>query len=500
MAVVGLIGRIAVQHKLVTPDQLRQATREQARRPDKRLGEILVELGFIDEAQLGVLLAAQKRIEQRRKAPRRPTPPPMRREVPEQVALGSIALKRVAQSKGDESKGDDERTEDGAGSGGRAVGTVDWAFPGSGRNTAEAREDGPEVERSASRRWLESTLAEAFESGSAELLILPDRPAKLRRYGLLHEFTVGVITADGAREVLYDVLDSRQRATLEEQGDVTIALDIDGVGRFRVMVYREHRGYAGVFRRTLSNPPSLEELCLPTSFAKLAGFPRGLLVVAGPTGGGKSATLAALIDLINEERSDHIVTLEQPIECIHQSRRALISQREVGTHVPSYEDGLRSALREDADVICIDELRDPGAVAVALASAAGQHLVIATVAADRAVEAIEQLLAAVPSSERPLACSMFADALRAVVCQRLLPTADGQGVVPVHEIIDGDVAVRNLLAADQLAQLRSLLESGRSRGSRALDDSLARLVRDGQVSLQVARANAQNPRNLIPPT
>jgi twitching motility protein PilT len=317
----------------------------------------------------------------------------------------------------------------------------------------------------------------------------------MRRFGRIHELTDGPISPAATEKLLADCFDAHAHEVFAQEGQVTFAYQTEFGGRYRVTVYHQLGGCAGVFHQVPSEPPSFDELGLPSAIAKLTTFPNGLLLVAGPVNGGKSSTLAALVNLINEERGDHVLTIEDTIETVHPSRVALLSQIEVGRHAPTQLQALRNALREDPDVITVDPLVDPEAIRAAVAAADSGQLVIGAVPTLTAVRTIDFIIDAFPPSQRAQVCGWLASSLRAVLAQRLLPTPDEKSCVLALEVLYADDMVCKHIRADNTAKINSVLQAGRSRGSRMLDDSLARLVRSGHITMDVARANAHNPNN-----
>jgi twitching motility protein PilT len=527
---VGLIGRLAIQQRMITRDQLRDATREQGRHPDRRLGEILVSMGYLDEAQLGKLLAAQSAIEtgEVKRPIRRETPMPMKRPVPEGVALAAIALKKIttARPPDDEPPSPTLRREAASAEPrspqpSRTV-ADEPASPQPARRPAmsmaavvpsaeaptdpSARANEPRpvpmaLPRKAEARpgstdtgvWLDSMLADAAKVGASDVFLQPGKIARLRRFGRIHDFTDGPIAPAALEKMLADCLDGRARDVFAREGQACFAYESEIAGRYRVSVYHQLGGCAGVFHRVPSAPPSFEELGLPSGLAKLTTFPSGMLLIAGPTCSGKSATIGALVNIINDEREEHILTIDHTIECVHPSKVSLISQIEVGAHATSVASAVRHAVREDSDVIVIDALSDPEAMHEALAAADGGHLVIAGMATLTAVRAIEVIIDAFPTSLQPQACAWLASSLRAVVAQRLMPTRDEKSCILGLEVLYADELVCKHVREHQLGKISGALQNSRGHGSRVLDDSLARLVRAGHISIEVARANALNP-------
>lgn len=489
----GLLGHLAVKKGLITREQLRMATLEQARHPDKRIGEILVGLGLIDEAQLESLLAAQRGLQSRLQRNRRPTPPPSKRGV-DPVALGSIALKRVPRSvaKGGTPKREAEGPPEVAASTtsadeGGAVKTVGFAMP----RPKESRKE-PDT-----RRWLLSILGDAIECGASDVLFRPDEPVRVRRFGRLQDLTQGPVPARATEPLLDELLEETERAALERTGHVRTVYQHLEVGRFRLDVFRHRQGVGGVFHRVPREPPSIADLGLPSVLAGLANFGRGLVVIVGPRGAGKSSTLTALLDLVNAERSDHVLTIEDTVECVISSRVANVSQLQVGRDVATRLAAMRRAHVEDPDVVAIDALQTDEELREAIQLAESGHLVFATLACPSSVRAIERFVDAY-DSDRTTACRRVADSLKAVIYQRILPSSGDRGAVAVVEIVHVGTSISAAIRDGAIAKIPAMIDAGHSRGSILIDEALARLVRGGVLAAETAAHLAHHPQKFRP--
>jgi twitching motility protein PilT len=275
--------------------------------------------------------------------------------------------------------------------------------------------------------WLHSVLASAAKWHASDIHVHVGAPIKARRFTQLGVLTEQPVAADYSEQILRSVLTDAQNARLDAEGEVDLAYLVDGVGRYRVNVYRQHRGIDGVFHYIPPKPPSLSELGLPTTLAKVTNFHQGLVLITGPAGCGKSSTLAALVDLINRTRPLHVLTIEDPIEFVHRDQRAVVTQREIGFDTPTYASGLRAALRQDPDVILIGEMRDPETIETALVAAETGHLVFSTLHTLDATETINRIVAAFPPHQQEQIRIQLARVFRAAVSQRLLPRADAGG-------------------------------------------------------------------------
>ena len=430
---LGLFGRIAIASKVLTEQQLQQALAEQERRKDGK------NIGQV-LVELGHLSPAQlKRL---------------------------IAMQRQVVQK------------------------------------ARARQDDPVAEQDPSRPaaetlTLQELLKQAVAGKASDLHIHAGAVLKLRACGEFGNTGSRVLGPEDAERLVLQALDEGQKRQLLEAGQVYFCYTLPGVGLFRANAYRQLRGIDAVFRVIPLEPPTLTDLKLPERLAKLTAYHQGMVLITGPTRCGKSATMAALVNLINEERHDHILTIEDPIEYEHRSKGCLVNQRSVGVHTSSFARALRAALREDPDVIVIGELRDPESIALAMTAAETGHFVLATLHTDNAIRTVNRIVGAFPPDQQDQVRSMLSESLRAVVSQRLLVTADEQGVVPALEVMMGTLAVANLIRENKTIQLRSMLQTSGEHGMVLLDQSLAQLVREKKVSREEALRHAEDPK-LIP--
>ena len=282
--------------------------------------------------------------------------------------------------------------------------------------------------------------------------------------------------------MILGALSTDQRAKLDELGQLDFAYAVPGIGRFRANVFRQQGGLDAVFRHMPAEPPTLEELGLPTTLAKFTNFHQGMVLVTGPANCGKSSTLAALVRILNEERRDHILTIEDPIEYVHESKRCVVNQRSVGRHTGSFARALRAALREDPDVIVIGELRDFETVSLALTAAETGHLVLGTLHTNGAIRTINRIVGVFPADQQEQVRSMVSESLRAVVSQRLVAVPDGSARVPALEILMVNKAIGNLIRENKTFQIHSQLQMGAAQGMCLLDDSLNKLVKEKVVT------------------
>lgn len=331
---------------------------------------------------------------------------------------------------------------------------------------------------------LESLLRMAQEVAASDIHLSAGMSPMLRVNGELQALDQPVLGNAQVRGMIDSVLPESQRRLFSEGAacDFAFASSTEGLGRYRANAYRQQRGVALALRPIPEKVPSLESIAAPAILKQLAGIDHGLVLVVGPTGSGKSTTLAVMTELINQTAAKHILTIEAPVEFVYEARQCLVTQREVGRDTPSFADALKAALREDPDVILLGEMRDLETIRLALTAAETGHLVLATLHTATAPQAIERIVDVFPGEERDLARTLLAEVLRAVVAQQLIARSDGQGRVAAHEILVGTPAVRNLIRESKTAQLVSVMQTGQPQGMQTMAQSLERLVRDGLIN------------------
>jgi twitching motility protein PilT len=338
-------------------------------------------------------------------------------------------------------------------------------------------------------------LSFTVKNGASDLHLSSGLPPMIRVHGDVRRINLPPLEHTDVHGMIYDIMNDGQRKAYEEQLECDFSFEIPGLARFRVNAYNQGRGSAAVLRTIPSKILSLEDLRCPKIFADLSLKPRGLVLVTGPTGSGKSTTLAAMVNHVNENEYAHILTIEDPIEFVHDSKKCLINQREVGPHTLSFNNALRSALREDPDVILVGELRDLETIRLALTAAETGHLVFGTLHTSSAAKTIDRIVDVFPSDEKEMVRAMLSESLQAVISQSLLKTKDGSGRVAAHEIMLGTPAIRNLIRESKIAQMYSAIQTGSNLGMQTLDQNLTDLVRRNVISPAAARAAAKTPEN-----
>jgi twitching motility protein PilT len=334
-------------------------------------------------------------------------------------------------------------------------------------------------------------LAFAVRNQASDLHLCAGLPPMLRVHGEIRRMDAPPLCDYRLRAMLHGLMDDVQRRRGAERMESDFAFRHEQLGRFRVNVFRQLRGAAATIRHIPPQPPALAGIGAPAVCADLACRPRGLVLVTGPTGSGKSTTLAAMVHHINERRALHIVTIEDPIEFVHEPLRALVSQREVGAHTGSFADALRAALRQDPDVLLVGELRDAESIRLALTAAETGHLVLATLHTASAAKTADRIVDVFPAGERDGARAMLAESLLAVISQTLLPLRDGGGMVAAHEVMLGTPAIRNLIREGRTAQLQTAIQTSAGMGMQTLDASLAQLLQRQLISPESARRHGR---------
>ena len=498
----GLIGRMALAYGLITAEQLAWCVQFQGRQVEPiRIGEILIHYGYLTQEQLDWLIRVQKAFDQNNndevtrlygqgipgavEAGLNPFAVAMPRDAaPAQLgpntSLRDFSLPAV--------QGSPYQTE------GLLPGVAEddahpavrglrdghtQTFLGSTALALETIDVDGEADRSLRR--IEEILAKAIARDAADVHIQSGSALVARRYGLLERLGDDPLDRDDVEGMVKAITNEEQFAEFKEQGDVSLVWILNKVIRTRVSCFQGLRGPGIVLRIIPSEVPSLDQLLLPRTIARFTSWRQGLLLVNGPAGCGKTSTLAALVNLINEERPLHIITLEDPIEYLHHSALANVVQRQIPKHAQSYAQAPRAALRQDPDIILIGELRDRETVALAMSAAETGHLVMGTLTTPNATATVDRILGLFPPTQHALVCSRLAESLRGVVSQRLLPRLDQTGQVPLLEVLVNTSAVAQLIRQGRTYQLANQIETGRSVGMRTFEDSRKELVKAGLI-------------------
>jgi len=337
-------------------------------------------------------------------------------------------------------------------------------------------------------------LAFSAKQGASDLHLSAGLPPMIRVDGDVRRINLPALDHKQVHALIYDIMNDKQRKDYEEFLETDFSFEVPGVARFRVNAFNQNRGAGAVFRTIPSKVLSMEDLGMGEIFKKISDVPRGLVLVTGPTGSGKSTTLAAMLDYINSNKYHHILTVEDPIEFVHESKKCLINQREVHRDTLGFSEALRSALREDPDIILVGEMRDLETIRLALTAAETGHLVFGTLHTTSAAKTIDRVVDVFPAEEKSMVRSMLSESLQSVISQTLLKKIGG-GRVAAHEIMIGTPAIRNLIREDKVAQMYSAIQTGGSLGMQTLDSCLKGLVAKGLVSRDAAREKAKTPEN-----
>lgn len=340
-------------------------------------------------------------------------------------------------------------------------------------------------------------LAFSVKNKASDLHLSAGLPPMIRVHGDIRKINVPAMDHSQVHDMVYDIMNDGQRKVYEETLECDFSFEIPNLARFRVNAFNHNRGSGAVFRTIPSKILSLEQLNCPAIFKDIADTPRGICLVTGPTGSGKSTTLAAIIDYINDKEFGHILTVEDPIEFVHTSKKCLINQREVGPHTLSFNNALRSALREDPDVILVGEMRDLETIRLALSAAETGHLVFGTLHTSSAAKTVDRIIDVFPAAEKEMVRSMLSESLRAVISQTLCKTKDEQGRVAAHEIMIGTPAIRNLIRENKIPQMYSAIQTGQNVGMQTLDQNLQDLVKRNIISVNEARSKAANKDSIM---
>ncbi|MCH8532158.1 MAG: type IV pilus twitching motility protein PilT [Saccharospirillum sp.] len=337
-------------------------------------------------------------------------------------------------------------------------------------------------------------LAFSAKQNASDLHLSSGLPPMIRVDGDIRRINLPALSHKEVHALIYDIMNDKQRKDFEEFLETDFSFEVPGVARFRVNAFTQNRGSGAVFRTIPSKVLTMDDLGMGQVFKNISMMPRGIVLVTGPTGSGKSTTLAAMIDYINEAKYEHILTIEDPIEFVHESKKCLVNQREVHRDTHGFAEALRSALREDPDIILVGELRDLETIRLALTAAETGHLVFGTLHTTSAAKTIDRVVDVFPAEEKSMVRSMLSESLQAVISQTLMKK-NGGGRIAAHEIMIGTPAIRNLIREDKVAQMYSAIQTGASLGMQTLDQCLSSLVQRGMINRDIAREKAKQPEN-----
>ncbi len=335
----------------------------------------------------------------------------------------------------------------------------------------------------------------SVKNNASDLHLSASLSPMVRVHGEIRQMSLDAMSHKDVSQLIFDIMNDNQRKVYQENLEIDFSFEVPNLARFRVNAFHQDRGAAAVFRTIPSKVLTLQDLKAPKIFSNLALKPRGLILVTGPTGSGKSTTLAAILDYYNEHEQGHILTIEDPIEFVHKTKKSLVNQRELGVNTHSFSNALRSALREDPDVILVGELRDLETIRLALTAAETGHLVLATLHTSSAIKTIDRIIDVFPAAEKDMIRAMLSESLEAVIAQTLIKTRDGNGRVAIHEILLSTHAVRNLIRENKLAQIYSIMQTNQAAGMQTLDYALGEAVKRNLINSRDAKSIAKNPDN-----
>src|SRR5215207_7038070 len=337
----------------------------------------------------------------------------------------------------------------------------------------------------------------ASQAGASDVHLSSGEPPMIRLHSEMKRLDHPALSREKVHDMIYDIMNDGQRKSFEERLELDFSFDMGAIGRFRVNVFMQQRGEGVVFRTIPSKILSIEQLGLPPILKRMTDKEKGLILVTGPTGSGKSTSLAAMVDYLNNTFEGHIITIEDPIEFVHKSKKCLVNQRELGVHTLSFSNALRSALREDPDIVLVGEMRDLETIQLALTAAETGHLVFGTLHTSSAAKTVDRIIDVFPAAEEEMIRAMLSESLRSVISQTLCKTKDGSGRIAAHEIMVGTPAIRNLIREAKVAQMYSAIQTGGALGMQTLDQNLQDLVKRNLIGMPEARTKAANKDNFV---
>jgi twitching motility protein PilT len=441
-----LFGKIALRHNYITAEQLRRGTAEMDKHPDEKFGILLLKMGYLSEQQVREILGIQKKEIEKFKAQRQPSIPEGVGQVPAPAPSPPAPVAAAAEQQAPPSLAIDE----------------------------------------GALKHLYDYLAYARQLGASDFHITIDRPPFVRLHGNFQFMKRPPVEAEESENLLLSVLSEEQRRFLFENKSLDFSLDLEGQGRYRCCIIRQRLGWDGSFRVIGNKVPTCEELNLPEAVQRLTEYPQGMILVTGPSGSGKTTTLAALVQLVNQVRKDHIITVENPIEYIHSGINCQITQRGLNEHTDSFPASLRAALREDPDIIMIGEMRDLETTSLAISASETGHLVFSSLHTGNAASTIGRIIDAFPPDQQSQIRAMISGSLKGIISQQLIPRLDGNGRELALEVLICDSGVSNLIRENKLHQIPSAIQTGKRLGMQLLDESLMELVKAKKVAPQEA--------------
>jgi twitching motility protein PilT len=344
---------------------------------------------------------------------------------------------------------------------------------------------------------IDELLLKAVASGASDVHIATGSAPLIRRFGQLMRSKSAVLSGEQAQSLLYELLSDAQKKELEESWELDFAYELAGKARFRCNAFRQHKGIDICFRIIKPGVPTLEELGIPDSLKRMMDQHQGLILVTGSAGSGKSSTLAALVNLVNCNRPQHVLTVEDPIEFVHPIKKAAVNQRQLASHTRSYANALKAALREDPDVIIVGEMRDLETTTLAISASETGHLVVGSMNTSSAAKTIDKVIDSYPAGQQNQIRAMLGESLKAVFSQRLLPRADGKGMALAYELLLGSRQLGSLIRDGKTFQINNLMQTGRARGMRLMDDSIQELLKAGTITAEVAQKNLTNTKGAL---